>query len=82
MPSARTLTTGGGGWRVTGQSPANRRLPNGQFTDGMVVQFTTGSGVHSTVFVPESMYTPDNVRTAITAKARTIDAVAALGESG
>lgn len=65
-------------WTVTTQAPATRPDRTGRIVPGMDVYFTTGSGASSSVFVPDSMYTPDQVKVLIAAKAAAIEGVANL----
>lgn len=79
MAAGRGSTNGMAGATVTGQNPGTQPGPNGRFVDGMLVHFTTATGVASSVFVPDTLYTADTVRQMIAAKARTIDEVSGLG---
>jgi len=65
-------------WRVTGQTPTTRPSPSGEFIDGWTVSFQTVLGNTGTVFVPASMYTPDQVRQAIAAQARVLDEISTM----
>ncbi len=66
------------GWSVTGQTPAKQPTTAGTFESGVNVSFITGKGVVGTIFVPETVYTPDNVRTLIAQKVAVLDAVSSL----
>ncbi len=66
------------GWRVTGQSPAKQPTTAGTFQDGINVTFITGKGVVGTIFVPETVYTPENVKALIAQKVAVLDQVSAL----
>ncbi len=65
-------------WTVTNQAPATRPDRTGRIVPGMDVYFTTGSGASSSVFVPDSMYTPDQVKNLIAVKAAAIEGVSNL----
>lgn len=71
-----------GGWQVGSQIEETRRLPNGQFVKGMTVHFTTGYGVASSVWLPASQYSAENVRSLIAAKVKALDAVSSLSSTG
>jgi hypothetical protein len=70
-------------WRVTGQLD-NQYSNDGSGTPvlGHVVSFLTGNGDRGSVFLPEDRFNETNVRTAITAKAAIIDAVAKAHHDG
>lgn len=65
-------------WTVESQSDATELTPNGQVVNGVTVGFVTAGGTHSTVFVPNDVYSVDRVRAAITAKAAQVVAVESL----
>ena len=77
-PQTGSGSTNGTGWQVTGQSPTTVPSPSGTVERGMNVTFRTSTGVLSTVFVPDSMYTPDNVKNIIAQKAAVLDQVSGL----
>lgn len=52
----------------------------GGFADGWQVNYLTGSGVTGSVFVPDALYNPDNVRRMITAAVVANDQVQGLTE--
>ncbi len=71
------------GWRVTGQgAPTSDVDSTGTVTRGVTVYFQTGNGVNSSVFVPETNYTPDLVRAQIAQKAAALDTVGSLSDDG
>lgn len=55
------------GWRVVGQRGVEQFQPNGQFEQGMEVQIKTDSGTYKTFFIPQGMYTAENVKAVIEA---------------
>lgn len=65
-------------WQVTGQQRTTGLDSAGRPVAGYEVQFQTAKGVNGHVFVPDSMYTPGNVRAAVAAKAGVMDEVAGL----
>lgn len=69
------------GWFVTGQTEDTQVTPDGRVEAGVKVLFRTAAGVDSSVFVPNSAYNAENVRTLIAARVATIEAVHALGSS-
>lgn len=73
-----TQPSGAPAWRVTGQQATSRASDDGQLQDGVTVFFTTGNGQRSSVFVPNSLYQPDNVRAAIATRAALVDQVAGM----
>jgi hypothetical protein len=70
-------------WRVTGQLD-NQYSNDGSGTPvlGHIVSFLTGNGDRGSVFLPEDRFNDVNVRNAINAKAKVIDAVAGLHHDG
>ncbi len=66
------------GWKVTGQTPAKQPTNGGTFQDGINVTFITGKGVVGTIFVPETVYTPENVKALVAQKVAVLDAVSSL----
>lgn len=76
--TANSRDTTGSGWSVESQIETTQIVGQGQVVQGMNVSFITGKGVRGTVFVPDTMYSPDTVRTMIAAKAAQLDAVADL----
>lgn len=65
-------------WHVIGQVERTQIDPTGRPVQGMTVSFQTGSGTQGSVFLPLPLYTPDNVRKAISEAASGIEAVAGL----
>lgn len=68
-----------GGWKVGPQTVGYERAANGIPVKGVVVSFTTSGGTVSTVFVPQSTYTPAKVIAAIAAKVRDIETIEQSG---
>jgi hypothetical protein len=73
-----TSTPAPSGWKVTGQTPSKQPTAAGVFADGINVTFLTGKGVVGTIWVPETVYNPDTVRTLIAQKVATLDAISDL----
>lgn len=67
-----------GGWTVVSQQEGTELGPNGVFVKGVTVFFNTGSGTTGSVFVPDMMFHPENVRAAIEAKVALINGVSGL----
>ena len=65
-------------WKVTTQSPATRPDRTGRVVPGTDVYFTTGSGISSSVFVPQTMYNPETVKDMINLAATQLEAVQGL----
>ena len=65
-------------WEIIGQREDYRPGPTGGFVSGVVVSFRTLSGAVGSVFVPDSVYTPENVAQAVNARAATMETVANL----
>lgn len=65
----------GSGWTVTGQAEATIIDPTGRVREGYNVTFLTGNNVSGTVFVPHDQYTADYVRSMISARVQSLDAV-------
>ena len=65
----------GSGWSVTSQREDIQLAPNGQVANGVVVTFTTASGIQGSVFVPNVDYTPDRVRAMIAERVARMEAV-------
>lgn len=66
------------GWGIEYQQPSVDLGPDGRAVQGMKVGFVTGKGVHAFVFIPQNMYSVDNVRAALAAAAKQIDDVHSL----
>lgn len=75
MPPALPPNAPQSNWRVTGQTEVMQPGPGGTVVDGYKVSFTTQGGVEASVFIPRSLYTPDNVRASIAAAAHQLDLV-------
>lgn len=76
------MATGAGpgpAWTVQGQQEQTVIGPGGNPVDVVTVTFRLTDGTTGTVQVPIAAYTVTNVRDAILAKARVLDAVANLG---
>lgn len=68
-----------GTWKVTSQGAPTTKVDSaGNVTEGITVYFTTGLGTASSVFVPEAVYSTDNVRAMAGAKAAQLDEVSQL----
>lgn len=63
------------GWEVEYQQETVDLGPDGRAIQGVKVGFVTGLGVHASVFVPKTTYSPDAVKAAIAAAAYQIDTV-------
>jgi hypothetical protein len=63
------------GWTITGQTQGSVVNDSGQVVQGVNVFFRTGNGTSGSVFVPQNLYSVDNVRTMIAQQAATIDAI-------
>ena len=74
-----TTPTPMGGFTITSQVEGQYQTPTGQWAQGMKITFATPDGLQGSVTVPESGYTPDNVRAAIATKLATMRAVQQLG---
>lgn len=68
-----------GGYQVVGQQQTTAQVPGTtQFVQGVQVNFVTGYGVSSSVFIPQGDYNVDTVQAAIVAKVAQLDAVSKL----
>lgn len=65
-------------WTVTTQSEGQQRMPDGTFAAGVSVGFKLSTGQAGTVFLPHNLFTPDNVRDAVQARAELLQRVAGL----
>lgn len=70
--------TPGGGWEVTGQVEGVKPDNTGKFVAGVTVSFHTNTGQTGSVFIPDTQYTPENVKRLVAAKADMMTAVAGL----
>lgn len=68
----------GAAWSVTSQREDFQVGANGQASAGVVVTFTTSSGITGSVFVPNGELHPDKVRAAIAARVETLEAISKL----
>lgn len=66
------------GWSVVGQIPTVGLDGANRPVEGMRIDFRTGKGVQSSIFVPQADYNPVNVKARIAAAAAMIDQVHAL----
>lgn len=66
------------GWKVTSQRETSAPDPSGNYTEGMVVAFTTRGGVSGSVFVPNSQYNKATVKQMIGERAAVLDDVQSL----
>lgn len=78
MANPDTISGGGVTWTVDTQQEASGQLPGGAFGPGYRVTFTTGHGLHGSVWLPESQFSPEAVRHAIAAKVKLLVAVQQL----
>lgn len=67
-----------GPWQVVSQRETSDIGPDGNYTHGFRVSFTTAGGHQGSVFIPDNLYFPDNVRAAVAARAAVMDAVGDL----
>lgn len=68
-----------GGWKITGQQQQVRAVTgNPRPVDGFVINFVTGYGVNSSVFIASADYSVANVQAAVAAQVAQLDAVSAL----
>lgn len=74
MPSRPPSGAPNGG-EVTSQTPTVETAPDGQLVRGVRITFRTGKGAMGSVFVPDAMYTPDNVIATIRDAANRLDQV-------
>ena len=78
MSMAPSSTPAPGGWKVVGQSPRIQPDSTGRYVPGVEVQFVTGNGVSSSVWVPNTAYSVELVRELIASKVKSLDAVSGL----
>jgi hypothetical protein len=62
-------------WTITAQREDYQVAPNGQLGAGVIVAFTTVSGITGSVFVPNADYNPAKVRALVDARAMAMEAV-------
>lgn len=67
-----------GPWQVVSQRETSDMGPDGLYTHGFRVSFTTAGGHQGSVFIPDALYFPDNVRAMIAARAEVMDRVGNL----
>lgn len=65
-------------WRVTGQVEQSQVNASGQLSPGVRVSFTTGAGHSGSIWVPNTAYSVETVRTMIANQAGILDAVGSL----
>lgn len=66
------------GWTVTGQQETTGQDDSGRFVPGVRVAFKLGNGTAGTVFVPEAVFSADQVAARIAARAAQMLAVSGL----
>jgi hypothetical protein len=66
---------GGPAWTITAQREDYQVGPNGQLGAGVVVTFTTASGITGSVFVPNADYNVAKVRALVDARAAAMEAI-------
>lgn len=69
-------------WTVTYQQESQQVDTGNRVVKGVTVGFQTGTGQQGSVFVPDTQYTPDQVRTAIAARAAQLDTIAGMTSAG
>lgn len=74
--------TPGQGWTITGQTQSDELDGSGKFVSGINVLFRTQHGIDGKVWIPDAMYTPNNVRKEVAARAETMDRVQFLHLTG
>lgn len=62
-------------WSITSQREDYQLAPGGQLAAGVVVTFTTASGITGSVFVPNAEYNTAKVRALVSARAEAMEAV-------
>lgn len=65
-------------WVITNQVETNDAGPDGTYVSGVKVTFRTARNVVGSVFVPHSMYRPDQVRQLVGDKAAIADEIAGM----
>lgn len=66
------------GWRVTAQQETTRQVEGGRFVTGVLIMFTTQSGVAGSVFLPDASYNAANAKAAIAARVAQLEHVQGL----
>lgn len=56
------------GWTITTQQETTAPDQSGRYVPGVRIGFRTREGISGTVFVPDTQYTPENVRALVTAR--------------
>jgi hypothetical protein len=79
-PTAIPSASGGIGpaWSVTSVISTTGQDGTGRYSQGKNVTFTLASGVTGSVFVPDNLFTPDQVKQAIMAEADKLHQVSQL----
>lgn len=52
-------------WHVVGQQSTTQYTPGGRFEQGINVTWQTDNGITGTTFIPQALYTLDNVLKAV-----------------
>ena len=79
MAAERKVTTVADKYQVTNQQRRVQVLDNGRTVDGVQITFVTKpSNVESELFVPQTQYTPDEVRQLLDAAAQNVEAIHTL----
>jgi hypothetical protein len=65
-------------WRVTSQQEGTQPGPAGTYTKGVTVYFNVSTGDSGSVFIPNNMYTSDNVIAAVNARAAQLAEISQL----
>lgn len=68
----------GAAWSVTSQREDFQVGPDGRASAGVVVTFTTSSGISGSVFVPNADLAPEKVRQLVAARVETLEAIGRL----
>lgn len=66
-------------WSVVSQQEVSRPDAQGRFQPGVLVGFQTDTGLQGQVFVPDSQYTAEAVKTAVVKRLQVMHAVSQLG---
>jgi hypothetical protein len=74
MPSRPPSGAPNGG-EVLAQTPTVETTPDGQLARGVRINFRTGKGALGSVFVPDAMYSPENVLAYVREVANRLDQV-------
>lgn len=66
------------GWSIEYQQETVGLGPDGRAAEGVKVGYTTGKGLHGSVFIPKDRYNPANVAAQVAAAAAQMDEVHGL----